>query len=279
MTKRLQNKVAVITGGASGIGRGIARLFVEEGAQVVIADIQEEMGMKLVEELGSDNAAFIKADVTRESEIEHSISTAVERFGGLHCMVNNAGAGGYSGAVEDLTEEAYHRDMNLLMYGVYMGMKHATPHLKKAGGGSIVNLTSIAGVRAEPGQLVYTGAKAGVMGATRAAALQLAEFNIRVNAIAPGAVISSLLKGYMPDFDEDDPAQYEQAKQLFSQLQPLKRAGEPRDIAEAALYLASDGARFMTGQTLVVDGGATVGVGGQVRVDTFKEAGKQSQLL
>ena len=275
MYKRLQNKVAVITGGANGIGSGIARLFVEEGAQVVIADIQEEKGMKLAEELGSDNAAFIKADVTRESEIEHSISTAVERFGGLHCMVNNAGAGGYPGPIEELTEDAYHRDVNLLLYSVYMGMKHATPHLKKAGGGSIVNLTSIAGVRAEPGALVYSGAKAGVIGATKAAALQLAEFNIRVNAIAPGAIVSSLFKDFMPDFDEDDPAKYEQAKQIFSQIQPLKRAGEPRDIAEAALYLASDGSRFMTGQTLVVDGGATVGVGGQVNIDTFKEAGKQ----
>ena len=273
MTKRLQNKVAVITGGASGIGRGIARLFVEEGARVVIADIQEEKGMKLVEELGSSNATFVKTDVTKEQEIENCINAAVENFGGLHCMVNNAGAGGYPGPIEEMTEEAYHRDVNLLLYSVYMGMKHATPHLKKAGGGSIVNLTSIAGVRAEPAALVYSGAKAGVMGATRAAALQLAEFNIRVNAIAPGAIVSSLFKDFMSDFDEDDPATYEQAKQLFSQLQPLKRAGEPRDIAEAALYLASDGASFMTGQTLVVDGGATVGVGGQVSIETFKEAG------
>lgn len=258
MGDRLKDKVAVITGAASGMGRGTAIKFVQEGARVVIADIQDAPGEALAKELG-DAAEFVSVDVCIEDEVERMIDHAMTSFGRLDCLFNNAGFGGVTGNIEatDLGEP-YERTVGGLLTGVVAGMKYAAPIMKEAGGGSIISTASVAGTGGGYGPHVYSALKSAVMNLTRSVALELGPFNIRVNAICPGGIATPIFAGELAR--QGGNLDYAEAvKPVLSLMQTIPRAGTPEDIANTACFLASDEASFITGQALIVDGGLTAG--------------------
>ncbi len=252
MGDRLKDKVAVITGGASGMGRATALRFLDEGAKVVIADMNAESGAEteaLAAERGTaDGLRFQRCDVTLEADVAGVVGLAVEAFGRLDVMYNNAGVGGAIGPVTEITVDDWDYTFHVLVRGVFLGVKHATRQMQQqGGGGSIVNTASIAGLGGGAGPSAYSGAKAAVVNLTRAFAPELSHDRIRINAIAPGAIQTPLLKmGRRP----------ERAVARAESRTPWPRIGEGEDIAAAALYLASDESEFMTGQVMVLDGGA-----------------------
>ena len=251
----LDGKVAIVTGGASGIGAATARLFVEEGARVVIADMQRERGEALAKELGAA-AAFVSCEVRQEDQVKAAVDAAVERWGRLDCIFNNAGFGGALGPIEEIAAEEFDLTFDVLVRGVFLGMKHAIPALRARGGGSIINTGSIAGVTAGRGPLIYSAAKAAVIHLTRVAAMQLGADSIRANCICPGSIATPLAANTVGKPD----ALIEDRLDDFARLQPIPRAGLPEDIAQMALFLASDRSSFVTGQAIVVDGGGASGV-------------------
>ena len=251
----LQGKVALITGGASGIGEGTVRLFAAQGAKVVIADMQRERGEKLAAELGA-NARFATVDVTREDQIKAAIDDAVSAWGRLDCIFNNAGFGGAIGPLEDTPVEDYDITFDVLLKGVFLGMKHAIPVMKRQGGGSIINTASVAGLIAGHTPHLYSVAKAAVIHLTKSVALEVGENNIRVNAICPGFIATPLAANTVGRPDE----LVERVKPGFAKAQAIPRAGEPDDIAQMACWLAGDRSTFVTGQHFVVDGGVSCGL-------------------
>ena len=251
----LDGKIAVITGGASGIGEATVRLFVAEGARVVIADMQRERGQALAGELG-DASTFVECEVRQEDRVKAAIDTAVETWGRLDCIFNNAGFGGVLGPVEDIPADEFDMTFDVLVKGVFLGMKHAVPTMKRQGGGSIINTGSIAGVTAGRGPIVYSAAKAAVVHLSKAASMELGESNIRVNCICPGYIATPLAANTVGRPD----SLIEERLEGYARRQPIPRVGRPDDIAQMALYLASDRSGFVTGQALVVDGGAATGV-------------------
>jgi NAD(P)-dependent dehydrogenase (short-subunit alcohol dehydrogenase family) len=255
---RLARKVALITGGASGIGEGTVRLFVREGAAVAIADIQDDRGRRLAGELG-DRAAYVHTDVSREADVEAAVAETVKRFGRLDCIFNNAGYGGVGGRIEAIDIAGFDTTIGVLLRGVLLGMKHAAPVMKRQGGGSIISTASVAGLVAGYGPHVYSAAKAAVIQLTRTAAMELGEHNVRVNCICPGGIATPIFGKGLGMSPEDADAIVPQMKGILENLQPIKRSGLPDDIAQAALWLASDEATFVNGHALVVDGGLTGG--------------------
>ncbi|MEO6398230.1 MAG: glucose 1-dehydrogenase [Tepidiformaceae bacterium] len=255
---RLEQKIAVVTGGASGIGEGTVRLFVNEGAKVVIADVQDERGEKLAEELGT-NTTFVHTDVGQEAEVQASIEAALSRWGRLDCMFNNAGFGGVSGPIESTDMEAFDTTMAVLFRGVVLGMKLAAPVMKAQGSGSIISTSSVAGVGIGYGPHIYSAAKAAVIQLTRSVANELGESGVRVNAICPGGIATPIFGRGMGLTPEQADGTIEFMKVALAAGQPIKRAGLPSDIAEAALWLASDASSFVSGHALVVDGALTTG--------------------
>ncbi|MFO1162848.1 MAG: glucose 1-dehydrogenase [Reyranellaceae bacterium] len=251
----LEGKVAVVTGGASGIGEATVRLFVKEGARVVIADLQRERGEALAKELGA-NAAFIACEVRQEDQVKAAIDAAVGQWGRLDCMFNNAGFGGALGPIEAIPADEFDMTFDVLVRGVFLGIKHATPVMRRQGSGSIINTGSIAGVTIGRGPIVYSAAKAAVIHLTKAAAMPLGEASIRVNCICPGAIATPLSANTVGRPD----SLIEERLPGYARLQPIPRAGLPEDIAQMALFLASDRSSFVTGQAIVVDGGGATGV-------------------
>lgn len=251
----LEGKVAVITGGASGIGAATVRLFVNEGALVVIADMQRERGEALAEELGKA-ATFVSCEVRQEDQVKKAVDTAVGRFGRLDCIFNNAGFGGALGPIEEIPADEFDLTFDVLVRGVFLGMKHAIPVLRKQGGGSIINTGSIAGLTAGRGPLIYSAAKAAVIHLTRVASMEVGPDSIRANCICPGVIATPLAANTVGRPD----ALIEERAAGFGALQPIPRPGLPEDIAQMALFLASDRASFVTGQAIVVDGGGITGV-------------------
>ena len=251
---RLEGKVAAITGGASGIGAGTVRRFVEEGGRVLIADLDEAKGAALAAALGSA-AAFLRTDVSKEEDVAAMVAETTDRFGRLDVLFNNAGFGGALGPIESTTVADYDLTMDVLLKSVFLGMKHATPVMKAQGSGSIISTASVAGIRAGYAPHLYSVAKSAVIHLTRTVALELGEHGIRVNAICPGFIATPLAAG-RPDADE---SQLEQMRAAGAASQVLGRVGEPVDIANMALFLASDESAWITGREFVVDGGFEAG--------------------
>jgi NAD(P)-dependent dehydrogenase (short-subunit alcohol dehydrogenase family) len=241
----LAGKVAIVTGGASGLGRGMVELFVEEGASVVIADVDREGGEALAAQLGAA-AVFQPTDVSDAKQIQAAVDAAVEQFGGLHVMCNNAGVGGSFRPFLDDDFADFDHVMRVNIYGVMVGTQRAARHMKENGGGAIVNTTSIGGINAGAGVMAYRASKAAVIHLTRSTAIELARHDIRVNCIAPAHIPTAIN------------ANLDQSL-IVKAMQPLQRLGSPRDVAEAALYLASERAAQITGIVLPVDGGTTAG--------------------
>lgn len=256
MSRRLEGKVAIITGATSGIGEATARRFAEEGAKLVLAGRTVDKGEALARELGA-SALFKATDVMREADIAALVDAAVARFGRLDVMFNNAGAP-TPGTLEDVTDKEFNYAMQLLVGSVVFGIKHAA-RVMKAHGGSIINNASIAAHRTGQGQLLYSTAKAAVSHLTRLAGNELGQHNIRVNAISPGAIATPIFWGGSQRAntlsDEDNQRKLAKLERNLAAATPLPRSGVALDIANAALFLASDEGNFVNAHDLVVDGG------------------------
>lgn len=241
---KLQGKVALITGGASGIGAATARLFVAEGAKVVLVDLNEERGKAFEQELKalSTEALFVKANITSEEEVADVFKQAVETFGKVDVVFNNAGIGRVHSS-HDLEYSEWRNTVNVDLDGVFLVAREAIREMLKNGGGAIVNTASMYGWVGSPGSAAYNAAKGGVINLTRSLALEYAGQNIRINALCPGFI--------------DTPIIPEEMKQALAEITPLKRLGKAEEMAKAVLFMASDDSTFMTGNTLTVDGGYT----------------------
>jgi NAD(P)-dependent dehydrogenase (short-subunit alcohol dehydrogenase family) len=258
LPRRLDGKVAVITGGASGIGEATVRLFVEEGAAVMIADLQDDRGRQLATELGP-RAVYRHTDVSVEADVQDTVEEAVTRFGRLDCLFNNAGAAGVGGRIAEIPVVGFDATIGVLLRGVFLGMKHAAPVMTRQGAGSIISTASVAGLGAGLGPHVYSAAKAAVIHLTRSVAMELGESGVRVNCICPGGIATPIFGKAFGLPPEQAEATIPLMKGVLETLQPIKRPGLPDDIAHAALWLASDESSFVNGHALVVDGGLSSG--------------------
>jgi NAD(P)-dependent dehydrogenase (short-subunit alcohol dehydrogenase family) len=241
---KLQNKVAVITGGASGIGAATAKLFVEEGAKVVLVDLNEEKGKAFEAELKAQNAEalFVKANITIEEEVQNIFKETLDTFGKVDIVFNNAGIGRVT-PTEDVSYDEWRNTVNVDLDGVFLVAREAIREMLKSGGGTIVNTASMYGLVGSPGSAAYNAAKGGVINLTRSLALEYATRNIRVNALAPGFI--------------DTPIIPEEIKTQLASITPMQRLGKAEEMAKAVLFMASDDSSFMTGHAIVVDGGHT----------------------
>lgn len=251
---RFVDECVVVTGAASGIGEATARGIIREGGRVIIADLQHERGQALAGELGS-NAYFQKTDVTIEADIAAAVAAAQTQFGQLTGMVNNAGIVGAIGSIMDTSAEAYDHTMSILARAVFLGIKHAAKAMVPNRRGSIVSLSSTAGVVGGLGPHVYTMAKHGVVGLTKSAASELSAHGIRVNAVAPGNTVTDMTSTVVAN----DPNDHATTNAALAATSPLGFAGQPEDIANGILFLLSEDARFASGHTLVIDAGQTTG--------------------
>ncbi len=249
---RLDGKVALITGAAGGMGKEAALLFASEGARVVVSDVAEDAGNAVREEIRSagGEARFVRADVSRSDDAEAMVRAAVDEFGGLHVLYNNAGVFlPDDGGTVETTEEVWDRVMSINLKGVWLGCKHGIPAMLASGGGSIINVASFVAIMgAATAQIAYTASKGGVLSMTRETAVEYARQGIRVNAICPGPIETPLLSELLADPER-------RARRLVHI--PMGRFGQAEEIARAALWLASDDSSLMTGAALVVDGGIT----------------------
>jgi NAD(P)-dependent dehydrogenase (short-subunit alcohol dehydrogenase family) len=254
---RLENQTAIVTGGSRGIGEGIVRRFVEEGAKVVFSSRSQEKGKALEKEL-SPNVAFYQANAASASDTEALMKFTVERFGRLDCVVNNAGVGGEGGPIAGTSVEGFNKSIGLLLGGTFLGIKYAVPLMQT--GGTIINIASVASLLGGYGSHAYTAAKFGVVGLTKSVALELAERGIRVNAICVGGIATAI---FAPMAGEMSAELTERTPDIvepwLAEILPLGRSGFPADIANAALWLASSESSFVTGEALTVDGGLTAG--------------------
>jgi NAD(P)-dependent dehydrogenase (short-subunit alcohol dehydrogenase family) len=269
---RLENKVAVITGGASGMGLATVHRFLAEGAKVIIADYNEATGQAAVQQAiangHSGSVSFVKTDVANESDIEAMMQAALSEFSALHIVFNNAGVGGAIGPLTETTTEDWDYTFDVLAKGVFLGIKHAARIMQANNtGGSIINTASIAGLSGDGGPLVYSAAKAAVISLSKAAAVELASDRIRVNAICPGFIVTPLADGGREDA----------TKTAFAKSQPWPDYGQGKHIAGAALFLASDDAEFVTGEAIVVDGGLTA-AGPELSRKFPKTSGRNSSV-
>jgi NAD(P)-dependent dehydrogenase (short-subunit alcohol dehydrogenase family) len=265
MTNELSGKIVVVTGGASGLGQGIVEKFVAEGGRVVIADVDEEAGRALATALG-DAAEFVRTDVAVPAEVAAAVDHAVEKYGRLDVMVNNAGVSGtmHSSFLDDDLAD-FERVMSVNLLGVMAGTKFAAVRMAETGGGSIVNISSIGGIQAGAAVMTYRASKAAVIHFTKSVAIDLAQHDIRVNCIAPGSIPTPLLAKSAVAMGADADTFIAMVRQMMAANRPLKRDGSSEDVADAALYFASDRSRYVTATLLPVDGGTSAGQTTQVQ--------------
>ena len=255
MSGRLRGKTAIITGGTSGIGRRTVEVFADEGAYVLVAARREKEGRELANALGP-KVDFLKTDVSKEADVKTMIAYAVERFGRVDCLFNNAGCPAPVGSIETIPWDKYEAALSVLLGGVMLGMKHVAPVMRAQGSGSIINNGSVAGVLAGySSSMIYAAAKAAVIHLTKCVAMELGEKNIRVNSISPGGIATGIFGKALGLPTEEAEKSAEAVKQALAGFQPIRRAGLPDDIAMAAVFLASDESTFVNGHNLVVDGG------------------------
>lgn len=281
MPDRLKDKVAVITGGCSGMGLATVELFVKEGASVIIADIQDEKGASLASRLGP-SARFIHCDVTAEADIESAVALAVDTYGRLDIMFNNAASSGTPLMIEEMTVEAWDESHALILRSVMLGSKHAARVMGRQGGGAIINTSSGTSVLPfRPGRgPVYPTMKAAVSHFSKVLAAELGPKNIRVNAILPGYVTTSILGITAGASQEVSDAMVPFMDEAFAVQQPIARAGKPEDVAEAVLYLASDAALWITGVNLPIDGGFLVKYAAHPSItDAMSEARRRAEQV
>jgi NAD(P)-dependent dehydrogenase (short-subunit alcohol dehydrogenase family) len=247
--KLLDGRVAIVTGSASGIGRASAMAFAREGATVVVSDISVDRGEQVAAEIrkSKGQAMFVPCDTSKSGEVEHLVETTIKTYGRLDCAVNNAGIEGDLGSTVECSEENWARTIGINLSGVFYCMKHELRHMRAQKRGTIVNIASIVGYIAFPGLPAYTASKHGVVGLTKAAALENAELGIRVNAVCPGIINTAMLdrvKGQAPNIEAQ-----------FLAGEPMGRVGTPEEVAEAVVWLCTDRSSFVTGHAMLVDGG------------------------
>lgn len=261
MADELAGKVAVVTGGASGIGRGTVERFLAEGARVVIADVDRERGEAFAAECGTD-ARFKRTDVADQTQVRELVDFAVQAFGGLHVMFNNAGISGARHArLLDDDFADFDRVMSVNLLGLMVGTREATRHMSTSGGGSIINISSVGGIQAAPGLWSYHTSKSSVISFTKCAAIDVGEYGVRVNCLAPGnietPILGSVMAADLPDAEKAE--LMAKVRDYIMSRQAIKRQGSPADVADAAVYLASDRSSYVTGTVLPVDGGMVAG--------------------
>ena len=251
--KRLQDKVAIITGGSGGIGKAVAERFLDEGASVMLVDIDQD-GLDATRKAlgGGDRIAIAKADVSNEADVERYVKATVDAFGRIDVFFNNAGIEGKVAPLEEQDIAMFDKVIAINVRGAYLGLKHVLPHMYRAGAGSVVNTSSVAGLDGSAGVLPYVTSKHALVGMTKVAALEAARHDVRVNSIHPSPVNTRMMRSLEAGFDPDDA---EAAKAGIEKTIPLGRYGEPADIANLVLFLASDESRFITGAQYRVDGG------------------------
>jgi NAD(P)-dependent dehydrogenase (short-subunit alcohol dehydrogenase family) len=245
---RLTGKTAIVTGAASGIGRATASLFVGEGARVVAVDLNERAGAELVGPFG-ERMRFVAADVAKGEDVRRFVSAAVSDFGGVDVLFSNAGIAVFK-PVEETSEEEWDRVIDVNLRACFLGIKYVVPHMRARGGGSIINTASVHGFATGAAMGAYGASKHGVIGLTKGAALDLAKYNIRVNAICPGAIDTPLMRSNLKAAGDE-----EEELRKISASEPIGRVGTPDEIARAALFLASDESSFATGAPFLIDGG------------------------
>lgn len=245
---RLKDKVAIVTGGGSGIGRATALLFAEHGARIVVADVDVKGGEETVSLIEHHNgeAVFIKTNVANSSEVKEMVDGAIEEFGAVDILVNNAGIGNSEVRSVELSEEEWDQVIDINLKGVYLGIKYAVPEMMKKKTGAIINTASLLGLKGQKYTSAYNASKGGVVILTKNAALEYGKYGIRVNAVAPGVIDTKIIEGWR---------QNERKWPIISRANALGRIGSPEEVANAILFLASDEASFVTGATLSVDGG------------------------
>lgn len=257
---RFANRIAVVTGGSSGIGKGAVEAFLAEGAMVMMGDIDEAAGEEMAADAAHDNRlAFRKTDVCVEDDIQALLEAADDRFGGVDILFNNAGAGGPRARIDEISADEWDEAQCLLLRSCALGIRHAAPLMIARGGGSIVNTASVAAHQAGAAPIAYSVAKAGVRHLTKIAAAELAIHKIRVNSVSPGLIQTNIFARTIADQPEAHAQINAVIGMLAPESQPIARGGLPADIAQAVLYLASDAASFVTGTDLIVDGGLLVG--------------------
>lgn len=251
---KLDGRVAVITGGSGGIGRAAAKLFVNEGAKVLLVDLEERALRGAIEAIGENHASSVCADVTSDDDAQRYVKTAVERYGRIDVYLANAGIEGSVKPIPDYPIEVFDRVIAVNVRGVWLGMKHVIPVMTKGGGGSIVITSSTAGIHGYPGASAYVTSKHAVIGMMRTAALECAPLKIRVNTVNPAPIETRMMRSLEEQFA---PGHAGQAKEQFQSTIPLGRYGQPEEVADVMLFLASDQSRFCTGGVYMVDGGVS----------------------